>query len=64
MTLFDLDAERDRLEQKHPGWQVWYVPLAVGGVLWCAQRRPTLQERTPAELEKAIAAVETKPGPG
>ena len=63
MTLFDLDAERDRLEQKHPDWQVWYVPIALGGVLWCAQRRPALTEWTPAQLEKAIAAVETESGP-
>ena len=29
------NAERDHLEQKHPGWQVWYVALALGGVLCC-----------------------------
>ena len=50
--------------KRHPGWQVWYVPLAVGRVLWCAQRRPTLKERRPAELEKAMAAIETEAAPG
>lgn len=27
-----------RMEADHPGWKVWYVPLALGGMTWCAQR--------------------------
>ena len=26
------------LERDWPGWQVWYVPKAVGGITWCARR--------------------------
>jgi hypothetical protein len=27
-----------KLEADWPGWQVWYVPRAVGGTIWCARR--------------------------
>jgi hypothetical protein len=27
-----------KLERDWPGWQVWYVPRAVGGTVWCARR--------------------------
>ena len=26
LNFSDLDAERDRLQNEHPGWRVWYVP--------------------------------------
>jgi hypothetical protein len=26
------------LERDWPDWQVWYVPRAVGGMIWCARR--------------------------
>ena len=58
MTLFDLDGERAKLAAKHPGWRVWYVPRAVGGVV-CAQREPTLNCGSPAELDEAIAAIDS-----
>jgi hypothetical protein len=58
MTLFDLDRERASLAARHPGWRVWYVPKTTGGVDWCAQREPTLNESSPAEPEKAIAEIE------
>jgi hypothetical protein len=58
VTLFQLDRERDRLAARHPGWRVWYVYRAVGGVVWCAQREPTLNECSPADLDRAIAEVE------
>jgi hypothetical protein len=27
-----------QLEASWPKWQVWYVPRAVGGTIWCARR--------------------------
>jgi len=26
------------LEVAWPGWQIWYVPRAAGGMIWCARR--------------------------
>jgi hypothetical protein len=27
------------LETTWPDWKAWYVPKAVGGMIWCARRR-------------------------
>jgi hypothetical protein len=59
-VLNALDRERDVLAARHPGWRIWYVPHAVGGVTWCAQQKPTLNEHSPEDLEKAIAEVESE----
>ena len=26
------------LQGDWPDWHVWYVPRAIGGLIWCAQR--------------------------
>jgi hypothetical protein len=28
-----------RIEEAWPRYQAWYVPRAVGGMIWCARRR-------------------------
>jgi hypothetical protein len=52
-----LDEARDDLLAKHPGWRVWYVPHQ-NGITWCAQPRPTLNEESTEDLEKAIKETE------
>jgi hypothetical protein len=43
-----------RLESDWPDWQVWYVPKAVGGMIWCAWRwdgsGETINASSPGEL--------------
>jgi hypothetical protein len=56
LNFAHLDGERDQLQEKHPGWRVWYVPH-VGGITWCAQRLPTLNEDSPEHLSEAIDEV-------
>ena len=26
------------LQAEFPAWEIWYVPLALGGMTWCARR--------------------------
>jgi hypothetical protein len=59
LNFSDLDTERDRLQNEHPGWKVWYVP-GTGGITWCAQPTPTLNEASTDDLEKAIHETETE----
>ena len=54
----DLDAVREQLQRAHPGWRVWYVPH-TGGITWCAQPTPTLNEASAEDLSKAIRETET-----
>lgn len=58
LNFSDLDTERDRLQNEHPGWRVWYVP-GTGGITWCAQPTPTLNETSTDDLEMAIHETET-----
>jgi hypothetical protein len=32
------DAIVARLEADWPNWQIWTVPKAIGGTIWCARR--------------------------
>ena len=32
------DAIVARLEADWPDWQIWTVPRAIGGTIWCAKR--------------------------
>ena len=42
------------LEAEWPLWQIWVVPRAVGGTIWCARRwddeRHVLNAASPDEL--------------
>jgi hypothetical protein len=57
--LEELDERKRQLEEKHPGWHVWYVPHhADRAVTWCAQQIPTLNEDSPEALSEAIERAE------
>ena len=47
-----------RLEADWPRWQIWTVPRAVGGTIWCARRwddeRQVLNADSPAELVELL----------
>jgi hypothetical protein len=57
------DALVSQLEASWPKWQVWYVPRAVGGTIWCARRWDgtgrVLNAGSPDELAEYLAAEET-----
>jgi hypothetical protein len=57
LNFTDLDSERDRIQDVHPGWQVWYVPH-MNGITWCARPLPSLSEGSTDDLEKAIRETE------
>ena len=48
------------LRSDWPRWEIWYVPLAVGGMTWCARRhdnhRQILNAHSPAELQEYLEA--------
>jgi hypothetical protein len=48
------------LERDWPDWQVWYVPKAIGGMIWCARRRDdekhVLNAASPDELTELLEA--------
>jgi hypothetical protein len=52
----------DQLEEAHPGWQIWWVPRAIGGYHWCAAppgaATSTLVKDSPAQLDEAIIRAE------
>jgi hypothetical protein len=67
----DFDAplppiQRQALLREHfPGWEVWYVPRALGqGMLWYARRDPLdrepLQDTSPSELARRMKAAEAE----
>jgi hypothetical protein len=56
--LHSLDVNLAALKNKHPGWKIWYVPRAVGGVVWCAVREPTINTDTPEHLSQEIEMAE------
>jgi hypothetical protein len=53
-----LDEQKADLEARFPGWHIWYVTHAVGGVTWCAQRYPLLNEHSPGDLAKGMTETE------
>jgi hypothetical protein len=34
-----LRQQQAQLQDRYPDWEIWYVPLALGGIRWCARRR-------------------------
>ena len=47
------------LRECWPDWQIWYVPRAIGGLLWCARlhsdHKTVINADTPDELEEQLA---------
>ena len=54
------------LEARFPGWQVWVVHKAVGGLDWCARRRGAelaeFNAATSEELAADLDGAERMPG--
>jgi hypothetical protein len=50
------DEAKADLQARYPDWQVWYVPRAIGGPLWCAQLRSTINTESSADLAAEIEA--------
>jgi hypothetical protein len=49
-----------RLDAEWPNWQIWYVPKAIGGMIWCARRwddeKHVLNTDSPDGLAELLAA--------
>jgi hypothetical protein len=49
-----------RLEADWPDWQIWTVPRAIGGTIWCARRwddeRRVLNAHSAEELVEYLEA--------
>ena len=54
-SFAELNAIRAGLEDRFPGWQIWYVPQ-MGGVTWCAQPWPVVNSLSPEQLAADITA--------
>jgi hypothetical protein len=54
------------LQAYYPTYEIWYVPRALGGMIWCARRDPKdthpITADKPSELAKAIDAEQREEG--
>ena len=54
------DRARAGLRERWPDWEIWYVPRAIGGLLWCARlhsdHKTMINAESPDELEEHMAA--------
>jgi hypothetical protein len=53
-----LDAALRRLQDAYHDWKIWYVPLALGGLTWCAKRHADgtmLHAAQPADLAEYLS---------
>ncbi len=60
-----VDGQLDALKARYgASWQIWVVPLAVGGNTWCARlhtnHRRLLHGHTAGELEEYLAEAEAE----
>ena len=53
--LAALDKIRHELEERLPGWRIWYVPRSTGAVTWCAHPWPVINAQTPEQLLAEVA---------
>src|SRR6516225_12133519 len=60
MAASTADQAVAALRERWPDWQIWYVPRAIGGLLWCARlhsdHKTLINAQSPDELEELIAA--------
>jgi hypothetical protein len=42
------------LEERFPGWHIWYVPCVNGPTTWCAQPWPLINSGSPEHLAAEI----------
>lgn len=59
-----LDELKRDLEERFPGWQVWFVPHLDRSVTWCARPWPLLNEDSPEHLAEAIGQAAGGPDAG
>jgi hypothetical protein len=54
------DRARAALRERWPAWEIWYVPRAIGGLLWCARlhsdHKTVIKAQSPNELDEYLAA--------
>ena len=56
------DRIRAQLQERFPGWQVWWVKKTGKGYIWCARPNPLINADTPEDLIEAIAKAEAARG--
>lgn len=59
MEASTADQAVTALRERWPDWQIWYVPRAIGGLLWCARlhsdHKTVINAESPEELEEQLA---------
>ena len=59
MAASTADQAVAALRERWPGWQIWYVPRAIGGLLWCARlhsdHKTVINAESPEWLEEQLA---------
>ena len=59
MAASTADQAVAALRERWPDWQIWYVPRAIGGLLWCARlhndHKTVINAESPDELEEQLA---------
>ena len=59
MAASTADQAVAALRERWPEWQIWYVPRAIGGLLWCARlhsdHKTVINAESPEELEEQLA---------
>ncbi len=56
--LDTLDELKRQLTERHPRWQIWFVPRTGQPAVWCARPLPQLQAESAEQLSEAIAQAE------
>ena len=58
MAASTADQAVAALRERWPEWQIWYVPRAIGGLLWCARlhsdHKTVINAESPEELEEQL----------
>jgi hypothetical protein len=59
MAASTADQAVAALRERWPDWQIWYVPRAIGGLLWCARlhsdHKTVINAESPEGLEEHLA---------
>ena len=59
MAASTADQAVAALRERWPEWQIWYVPRAISGLLWCARlhsdHKTVINAESPEELEEQLA---------
>ena len=58
--LSDQDKIKRDLEERFPGWHIWYVPSTHERTAWCAQPWPLINTRSPEHLAAEIIQAHTE----